>query len=54
MANTGLINHGWSYINIDDYWEYNAGWRVGTIRPWKESRRAPKMARLTPINDSPT
>ena len=24
MANTGLINHGWSYINIDDYWEYNA------------------------------
>jgi alpha-galactosidase len=23
MANTGLVNHGWSYINIDDYWEYN-------------------------------
>jgi alpha-galactosidase len=23
MANSGLVNHGWSYINIDDYWEYN-------------------------------
>ncbi len=25
MSNSGLVNHGWSYINIDDYWEYNAG-----------------------------
>ncbi len=23
MVNSGLINHGWSYINIDDYWEKN-------------------------------
>lgn len=23
MANSGLINHGWTYINIDDYWENN-------------------------------
>ena len=23
MVNSGLINHGWSYINIDDYWENN-------------------------------
>jgi alpha-galactosidase len=22
MVNSGLINHGWTYINIDDYWEY--------------------------------
>ena len=21
MVNSGLMNHGWSYINIDDYWE---------------------------------
>jgi alpha-galactosidase len=21
MVRTGLINHGWSYINIDDYWQ---------------------------------
>jgi alpha-galactosidase len=23
MVSTGLINHGWTYINIDDYWEKN-------------------------------
>jgi alpha-galactosidase len=21
MVNTGLINHGWTYINVDDYWQ---------------------------------
>jgi alpha-galactosidase len=24
MVATGLINHGWTYINIDDYWEKNS------------------------------
>jgi alpha-galactosidase len=24
MVKSGLVNHGWTYINIDDYWEYNA------------------------------
>jgi alpha-galactosidase len=23
MVSSGLINHGWTYINIDDYWEIN-------------------------------
>jgi alpha-galactosidase len=23
MVKSGLINHGWTYINIDDYWEIN-------------------------------
>jgi alpha-galactosidase len=23
MVNSGLINHGWSYINIDDFWQNN-------------------------------
>ncbi len=23
MVTSGLINHGWTYINIDDYWEVN-------------------------------
>ncbi len=23
MVDSGLINHGWTYINIDDYWEVN-------------------------------
>ncbi len=25
MVATGLINHGWTYINIDDFWEQNRG-----------------------------
>ena len=25
LRNSGLINHGWSYINIDDYWQTNPG-----------------------------
>jgi alpha-galactosidase len=25
MVNSGLINHGWTYINIDDYWENKPG-----------------------------
>lgn len=25
MVNSGLINHGWSYINIDDSWSIKAG-----------------------------
>jgi len=24
MVSSGLINHGWSYINVDDFWEKNA------------------------------
>jgi alpha-galactosidase len=23
MVKTGLINHGWSYVNIDDFWQIN-------------------------------
>jgi alpha-galactosidase len=23
MVKSGLVNHGWTYINIDDYWEVN-------------------------------
>jgi len=25
MVAKGLVNHGWTYINIDDYWEVNPG-----------------------------
>jgi alpha-galactosidase len=39
MANSGLVNHGWTYINIDDYWEYNAG---------LASRGDPTMEGVTP------
>jgi alpha-galactosidase len=27
MVASGLINHGWTYINTDDYWEVNRGRR---------------------------
>ncbi|MDD4018634.1 MAG: NPCBM/NEW2 domain-containing protein [Kiritimatiellae bacterium] len=27
MVKSGLIRHGWSYINIDDYWQTNPGER---------------------------
>jgi alpha-galactosidase len=23
MVKTGLINYGWNYVNIDDYWQNN-------------------------------
>ena len=23
LVKSGLVNHGWSYINIDDSWQYN-------------------------------
>ena len=25
MVKSGLVNHGWTYINIDDFWEKNPG-----------------------------
>jgi alpha-galactosidase len=34
MVDSGLIDHGWSYVNIDDYWEFNEvqGARDATLR----------------------
>jgi hypothetical protein len=25
MVKSGLINHGWTYINVDDFWQVNPG-----------------------------
>jgi len=56
MVTSGLINHGWTYINIDDYWQTNPGEKsdatlmgpardaAGRILP---NKRFPDMARLT-------
>ena len=33
MVKTGLINHGWSYMNIDDYWEGQRGGKYNAIQP---------------------
>jgi alpha-galactosidase len=33
MVDTGLINHGWQYVNIDDGWQGQRGGPYGAIRP---------------------
>ena len=32
MVSTGLINHGWTYINIDDFWEVNKDSKDPTLQ----------------------
>jgi len=32
MVKSGLINHGWTYINIDDFWENNRNSKDQSIR----------------------
>jgi alpha-galactosidase len=36
MADSGLINHGWIYINIDDTWEGARGGQFNAIQPNKK------------------
>jgi alpha-galactosidase len=32
MVSSGLINHGWTYINIDDFWEVNRNTQDPTLK----------------------
>ena len=32
MVNSGLVNHGWTYINIDDFWQNNKDSKDQSIR----------------------
>ena len=32
MVKSGLINHGWTYINVDDFWQNNHNSRDQTLR----------------------
>lgn len=32
MVNSGLINHGWTYINIDDYWQVHRDSKDATLQ----------------------
>lgn len=32
MVNSGLVNHGWTYINIDDFWEVHRNSRDATLQ----------------------
>ena len=56
MADSGLINHGWSYINIDDYWQTCPGEKedASLIGPARDTsgrilpnKRFPDMNALT-------
>jgi alpha-galactosidase len=33
VVETGLVNHGWTYINIDDAWQAQRGGEFGGIQP---------------------
>lgn len=44
MVSSGLVNHGWSYINIDDAWQGKRGGRFHGILP--DSSRFPNMQEL--------
>ena len=33
MVDSGLINHGWQYINIDDGWQGQRGGKYNAIQP---------------------
>lgn len=44
MVNKGLVNHGWTYINIDDGWQGQRGGKHNAIQP---NEKFPDMAGLT-------
>ena len=43
LVNTGLVNHGWSYINIDDCWEGQRSGKYNAIQPNKNYPDFQKM-----------
>ncbi len=44
MVSSGLINHGWTYMNIDDVWQGKRGGKFGGILP--DSATFPDMQAL--------
>jgi alpha-galactosidase len=55
MVSSGLINHGWTYINIDDYWQVHRDSKDKTLQGPKRAEngrilpnpRFPNMKKLT-------
>lgn len=45
MASSGLINHGWTYMNIDDAWQGSRGGKWNAIQP--NPATFPDIARLS-------
>lgn len=44
MHDRGLVNHGWTYINIDDGWQGKRGGKYNAIQP---NKKFPDMKQLT-------
>jgi alpha-galactosidase len=45
MVQSGLINHGWTYINVDDYWQNNRDTDDATLRgPFRNAQDMKGMA----------
>jgi alpha-galactosidase len=39
MVNSGLINHGWTYVNVDDFWENHRDSKDQTLRgPFRDEK----------------
>jgi alpha-galactosidase len=43
MVDTGLINHGWTYVNIDDTWQ---GERGGPLKAIQPNEKFPDLAKF--------
>lgn len=43
MVNTGLINHGWNYVNIDDTWQ---GVRGGPLEALQPNEKFPEFTQM--------
>ncbi len=43
MVNKGLINHGWTYINIDDCWQGQRGGKLNALQPNEKFPRFHEM-----------
>ena len=43
LVKTGLVEHGWCYVNIDDGWQGERGGELNSIQP---NKKFPDMAAL--------
>jgi len=52
FVSTGLIDHGWTYVNVDDYWMTRPQAGDPVVRDLTEQARSQgKQFRLRPMND---
>jgi len=49
MVNSGLINHGWTYINIDDFWENHRDSKDQTLRGTLRDENGSRFVDMKPL-----